>query len=58
MSQRRPSSIWGNSRVILGSYWDNGKDDGNHNLGSGFRVLGLRSLYGFQGVHIGFSMGL
>ena len=31
--------VWGNIRVILGLYWDNGRENGNYNLE--FRVSGL-----------------
>ena len=32
-------TLWGNIRVILGLYWDNGKQNGNYYFG--FRVEGL-----------------
>ena len=33
---------WGNIRVTLGLYWDNGKQNGNYYIRFlGFRVLGL-----------------
>ena len=38
------TTIMGYIRVILGLYWDNGKDNGNHNVHLAFHCHGMSKI--------------